>query len=46
MVKWIEKMFIAHETLKGFLDRLVADVRPERRAKNKPESCRRGSGEC
>ena len=40
------KKFIALETLKGFLDGHAADVRPERRAKTKPVSCRRGSGEC
>ena len=43
-VDW--KMFTALETLTGFLDGHVADVRPARRAKNKPVSCPRGSGEC
>ena len=42
-VDW--KMFIALETHTGFLDGHVADVRPERGAKNKPVSCRPGSGE-
>ena len=43
-VDW--KNVIALETLEGFLDGHVTDVRPEWRAKNKPVSCRRGLGEC
>ena len=45
MVKWIGKNVIALETLEGSLDGHVADVRSERRTKNKSVSCRRGSGE-
>ena len=40
------QVLIALETLKGFLDGHAADVDPERRAKTKPVSCRRGSTGC
>ena len=37
-VDW--KILLALETLDGFLDGHVAEVRPERRAKNKSVSCK------
>ena len=40
------QVFIALETLEGCLDGHVAVVHHERRAKTKPVSHRRGSGEC
>ena len=40
------QVFIAFEALKGCLDGHVTVVHHERKAKTKPVSCRRDSGEC